>query len=300
MRIRLFEGKQKELILLAKGSVAWTKLADELGLNDFYLRHELKNEKRLLRDDIFDKLCDVAGVDFSRFVEERLDDNWGRAKGGRESDGKLNKNVHFPEYSEELAEFYGAMLGDGNSNKVQNYKVGTYMIRIAGDLNLDRDYHLKYLKPLIEGLFGVKVKVFEHSSRKIRYLTVYSKLVVDFLEGLGFFPGDKIKNKLAIPLWIKKNKDYLCACLRGLYDTDGGIYGLNGQSTCQIAFTNHNRVLLDDVRDSLIELGMSPSKIVSGRRVYLTKKSELQKFLKQIGFSNVRHFEKFKMLGLAL
>lgn len=297
MRIKLNKGKQKELILLAKGDRTWVDLAKELGLSEFYLRYELRNEKRFLSESLFNRLSDMSHVDFSEFILEKLDDNWGRAKGGKKSEGRTIKDVDFPKYSKEFAEFYGAMLGDGNSNRVKGVGVGTYMVRIVGDIDLDRDYHIDYLKPLMENLFGLRVKVGKYGD-SARHLTIHSKLVVEFLEGQGFPPGDKIRNEVTIPDWIKNNRDCLCACLKGIYDTDGGIYQLNNQSTCQIAFTNHNKKLLKDVREALVSLGMNPSKIISDRRIYLTKKSELRKFLKEIGFSNSRHFNKLKMFGL--
>lgn len=297
MRVRLHEGKQRELIFAAKGEKTWVGLAIDLGINEFYLRYELRNEKRLLSERLFDRLSDIAGVDFGEFVLEKLDDNWGRVKGGKISKGRTIQNIIFPRYSKEFAEFYGAMLGDGNSNRIKGYRIGTYMIRITGDSNLDREYHVNYLKPLMEDLFGLRVKIGMCKGNAM-HLTIHSKLVVEFLEREGFPPGNKIENGVSIPFWIRKNRDYLSACLRGIYDTDGGIYQLNNQATCQIAFTNHNKKLLGDVREALIFLGMNPSKIVSGRRIYLTKKSELQKFLKEIGFSNSRHFDKVKMFGL--
>lgn len=297
MRIKLQKGKQTELILLAKGSKTWNNLSDILKLSEVYVRHDLKKEKRLLSDLTYKKICRIANVNFDDFITEKLSDNWGKVKGGILSEGRTIKNIKFPEVSEKFAEFYGVMLGDGNLNKMKGYKVGTYMARIIGDSKLDYEYHINFLKPLIEDLFGLKVKV-GRQGKGTMYITIYSKLLVDFLEQIGFKAGNKIKNRLDIPKWIKENDEFLKACLRGLYDTDGGIYQLNNQKTCQIAFTNHNSVLLKDVRDSLIKLGIVPSKIVSGRRVYITKKSELQKFLKLIGFSNSRHSNKVRMFGL--
>lgn len=297
MRLKLKKGKQAELVLLAKGNKTWEGLANILGLSELYIRHDLKKEKRFLSDLIYVEMCKIANVNFDDFIVEKFSDNWGRVKGGKLSSGKTAKNVNFPESSEKFAEFYGAMLGDGNLNKTKGYKIGTYMARIVGDQKLDYEYHIGFLKPLMEELFGLSVKVGKQG-RGTMYITIYSKLLVNFLEKKGFMAGDKIKNKLNIPGWIKENNDFLKACLRGLYDTDGGIYQLNNQRTCQIAFTNHNPVLLKDVRDSLIKLGIIPSNIVAGRRVYITKRSELQKFLKLVGFSNPRHSNKVKMFNL--
>ena len=109
--------------------------------------------------------------------------------------------------------------------------------------------------------------------------------------------GNKVKNKLRIPNWIKNNKNLLKVCLKGLYDTDGSVYKLTNQNSHQICFTNVNQGLLQDVRDGLLNLGVNCSKI-SKKDIYITKKSELRKFLKLIGFSNDRHLKKVKMWNL--
>ena len=54
---------------------------------------------------------------------------------------------------------------------------------------------------------------------------------------------------------------------------------------------------MEDVRDSLITLGINCSKI-SNKDLYITKKSELRKFLKLIEFSNDKHLNRVKMFKL--
>jgi len=36
--------------------------------------------------------------------------------------------------------------------------------------------------------------------------------------------GSKYEQKVSIPYWIKRNKQYSKECLRGLFETDGSIY----------------------------------------------------------------------------
>ncbi len=235
------------------------------------------------------------------YILEKRSENWGKIKGGINSSGRL-KQISFPEDSMHLAEFYGVMLGDGNSHKVnfyksRNYKRGVYRIRIVGDANLDKSYLVHYVKPLIEGLFSIDVLVGRFKNTNAMYLESYSLELVDFLEKKGFKPGNKIKNKLEIPKWIKDNKKYLISCIRGLYDTDGSVYKLTNQNSHQICFTNVNKVLMNDVRNSLLGLGINCSKI-SNKDLYITRKSELRKFLKLIGFNNLRHLNRVKMFGL--
>lgn len=58
-----------------------------------------------------------------------------------------------------------------------------------------------------------------------------------------------------------------------------------------------NKGLLEDVRDGLLSMGVNCSKI-SKKDIYITKKSELRKFLKLIDFSNDRHLKKVEMWNL--
>ena len=55
MRIKLIDGKQKELISKAKENNTWSTLGKKIGVNQNYLRSDLYNENRLLDSKIFDK-----------------------------------------------------------------------------------------------------------------------------------------------------------------------------------------------------------------------------------------------------
>ncbi len=299
MRIRLQKGKQTELILKAKKEKSWLELSKILKISEHYLIVELKREIVTLSERTYTKLCELANEDYSSFIDEKLDDNWGKVKGGALSNGGGIKEVNIPKISKELSEFYGIMLGDGNLTKIKSYKISTYQIKIVGDSRYDKEYLLDYVKPMIEKLFNIKVNVYKSKNENALNLVSTGKRLVEFLESLGFNPGNKIKNMLHIPRWIKNNREYLNACLRGLYDTDGSIYKLTNQNTHQISFRNYNSALLKDVRNALISLNISPSHISKGTEITITKKSELRKFLKDIGFSNVKHSRKAKQWNLA-
>ncbi len=300
MRIRLATGKQKELIFLAKKDKTWHQLAFQVKVPPNYLSNDLKSQRVLLSERLYSSLCNLAGRKFNDFILEKLEDNWGKSKGGKSSGSGHTKNISLPPESVMLAEFYGIMLGDGNLTVIKDYKIGVYQIRIIGDSRYDKEYLFKYVKPLIENLFSIKIKIFKQNNKNAVFLVGTSKKLTEFLQTKGFKPGDKIRNLLDIPLWIKNNPDYLRACLRGLYDTDGSVYRLTNQNSYQILFTNYNPVLINSVRESLISLGIGVSKVSRERDITITKKSELRKFLKEVGFSNIKHLNKVKMWNLAL
>ena len=298
MRIKLKKDKQKELLMLAKKDKSWKELANILKLNENYLLNEVRKEKRLISLKTYKKLCKIANNNYNNYITEKLPDNWGKFKGGKNSKGNT-KEIRLPKKSIELAEFYGIMLGDGNLTRIKKHKVGVYQIRIVGDSRNDKEYLLNYVKPLIEKLFNMEVKVSKQKDINALKLTSTGRKLVEFLESIGFKPGDKIRNQLDIPLWIKENEKFLKSCLRGLYDTDGSVYKLTNQNVFQFSFRNYNITLMKSVRESLLSLDINPSKITKGNEITITKKSELRKFLKDIGFSNIKHLNKAQMWNLS-
>ena len=191
-----------------------------------------------------------------------------------------------------MAELWGILLGDGHIEKTKAYKLGVYHITVVGHSILDKSYLLNYVKPLIEKLFEVKVRVYLSKTANALSIIADGRRIVDFFEKEGFKSGDKIRNQSTIPDWIKENPKFLAACLRGLHDTDGCFYKLTNQNSYQIGFTNHDNTLLRDAHAGLRFLGIGVSNIIHNRKYVITKKSEIAKFYKLIGFHNSKHLDK--------
>ena len=295
MRIKLKKGKQKELIYLAKKDNPWRELSLFLSLNEAYLCRDVKNEKVLISYEVYEKICKLIGRRFDKFIIEKLEDNWGNVKGGKNSYGSTIKLIK-PEFNEKLAEFIGAVLGDGHVFYHKGKKIGVYGIRIAGDLNLDKDYHENYLKELGKSLFKLEGRVLLRIKEKNneRFLDFYSKELVEFFKEIPIYPGNKIKNQSTIPKWIIEHNTFLKACLRGLIDTDGSIFRMSNKNfnLLRICFTNYNITLLNDTRNAFIKLGFNPSKIILNKQFFLSRKSDITKYLKEIGFSNKKHLDR--------
>lgn len=294
MRVRLKEGKQRELIMLSKKGLSWVELSKKVEVSRVYLSGDLRREKVLLSEDLYHKLSRLANKNFDNFIIEKLSDNWGKSKGGLNSLGSTIKLNKVP-FNENLAEFIGAVLGDGNicfykTNRKER-KVGVYHIRIAGDLKKDKDYHLNYLGNLCKSLFNLKVNEILHRRQNERFLDIKSKELVNFFIDMGLKAGDKIKNNTTIPSWIFDNTRFLRVCVRGLIDTDGCIFRMSKRdpNLIRIKFTNHNSTLLKDTRKAFILLGFNPSEITCNREFYISRQDEIKKYLKEIGFSNKKH-----------
>ncbi len=100
------------------------------------------------------------------------------------------------------------------------------------------------------------------------------------------------------PEWIMRNQKYARACLRGLFDTDGGIYihkhgnkksRWNNLGWC---FTNYSLPLVIDVKEVLRSNGIRPRG--NERRVFLYAISEIRKFMEIIGSSNSKNIDKYQ------
>jgi len=289
MRIKLIDGKQKELILSAKNNLSWRQLSQKLDLNPGYLERDLKNEKILLSEKLYNNLCNLSGKNFDKFITERLEDNWGQSKGGLNSPGSI---IRLPEirFDKKLAEFVGAVLGDGHVSYYKiGKKIGVYGIRIAGDLEKDKDYHINYLTNLCKSIFNLNAS--EILGKHGRFLDLRSKELVNFFISMGIKPGDKIINQSTIPNWIWGNKLFLRACIGGLIDTDGSIFRMSNKDPklLRINFTNHNWTLLNDARKAFIALGFNPSKIINNRQFFISRQEEIKKYIREIGFNNLKH-----------
>ena len=292
MRILFKKGKQNELLKKEreKRGVTWSEFAKSLNIKPGKLR-AFVYEESLIDEQTFNKL--VFRGEYERFIIKKLDENWGRIKGGKNSIGSL-KEIKIPEKNEDLAELWGIMLGDGNITRIKEYKVGTYNINVTGHSVLDKDYLLKFVIPLGERIFGVRARSYYFKNSNAMRIIFHGRKIVDFFEKEGYMAGDKIRNKSTIPSWINENPRFLVACLRGLLDTDGSFYKLTNQSSHQVCFTNKNPILLRDVRDAFISLGIGCSKITKEKDIVITRRSEIAKFYKLISFHNSKHLNKIK------
>lgn len=298
MKLKLQKGKQKEIIYQEKGLMTWKQFANKLNVSIHILK-SISVEKVLISEELFSKCS--RSKQYLKFIEESLPDNWGQKKGGNLSSGNLQKTRH-PSESKELAELIGIILGDGNIH-IHKKSNNSYMLRIVGDSEKDKEYLLNYVKPLCENLFQLKCKIHKHNKFKELFLIVNSKQVVEFLISKGLVSGNKIANKVRVPKWIKNNDEYYAACIRGLMDTDGSIYRLlpHWPNLFQICFTNRNMGLLEDVKCGLEKLGIVSSKIctkANSPKIYITQKESIRKFYKVVSFKNPRHLVKIQPRGV--
>lgn len=200
----------------------------------------------------------------------------------------LTKTYKLPHgYSEDLAEFMGIMLGDGGMTRLQ--------CNITLNSQADKDY-ISFVSDLAYRLFSEKPKMFKKKDCNAIALYYHGVLLINYLCALGLKVGNKVRQQVDAPNWIKKSSLYRTACLRGLMDTDGGVfihrYTVNGKKYQykKICFSNRSMPLLIFVMETLTALGFNPKLIdkVENKKVWLYNESEVDRYLSIVGSNNLR------------
>ncbi len=160
------------------------------------------------------------------------------------------------------------MLRPLNSNK----KLQAYIIGVAlGDGNLsnpngratrlcitcDRKYPrlIRKMRNAIKLLLPKNKVSLQRRHRTFLDISCYSNYWPKLL-GWNAKKGSKFSQKVSIPCWIKRNKQYIVECLRGLFETDGSIYLDRGYK--MVMFTSIIPNLANDVYNLITSLGFKP------------------------------------------
>ena len=227
----------------------------------------------------------------------------GRSKGGRATQKKftsnpesakklgfiIRKEITFPSKSEDLAEFFGLTLGDGSISK--------YQVTISMNSKTDAVYG-NFVKKLIAKLFRTNpaVRIAEKNTLQV---VATGRNLIEFLLKHGLKVGDKVAQQVNVPEWIMKNKKFTIRCLRGLIDTDGGIYfhthvtkGIKYKHI-GLCFTSHSTPLLNSVHKILLSLGIE-AKNNKKNHVFIYARNEIRKYMDIVGSNNLKHIKRFK------
>ena len=104
--------------------------------------------------------------------------------------------------------------------------------------------YIEYVDKLIQKLLNKKPRRYYFKGNGNCVLLIAgSKTIVNELIRIGLKSGDKIKNQVDVPNWIKDNMGYSIACIKGLIDTDGCIF-IDNRDRIGISFTNKSKPLL--------------------------------------------------------
>lgn len=197
-----------------------------------------------------------------------------------------------PIISESLAEFVGIMLGDGGMSK--------YQIHITLHCKDDKDY-MNFVVKLVKKLFGINPAIYYDSKDSVNVLVISRINLVNFLsQKIGLKIGNKIKQKMDIPAWIKRNKKFQIACLRGLIDTDGCLvihkYKVNGKQYCykKLNFCSASKSLVISIIQILKTFDFKPRLSHNSRNAWIDNQKEVMRYLKVIGSNNPKHIKRWR------
>lgn len=155
---------------------------------------------------------------------------------------------------ENLAEFLGIVLGDGGLTDDQ-CEISLHMI--------DDIEYAKHVQNLANKLFGAKSSISSYPKHNVIKVVISGVRFIQILERFGLRRGNKIKHQVDIPSWIKQHPKYVRACMRGLFDTDGGTFTHNHVVSGHrythfgLTFTSASKPLLNSYKRGLLENGFA-------------------------------------------
>jgi hypothetical protein len=220
-----------------------------------------------------------------------------RAKGGPVSQAKRRANPELymncvkrieiarPNFSPLLAEFVGIVLGDGG--------ITNYQTSISLNSETDVEYG-EFVVKIIKILFNIDSFIFYDKHSNFFNVVASSRNLVEYLCAIGLQEGNKVAHQVDVPAWIFDDEKYMHSCLRGLMDTDGGVYlhkyKVNGKSYqyIKMCYTSYSEPLLYAVEKILKHFDFNP-KNDEKKRVYLHRSNEVHKYFKKVGTSNPKH-----------
>jgi intein/homing endonuclease len=322
-------GKQREFLLQSKSELcmSWIELAEicktsPRNLNDW------RNEKFSMSWIAVEKICKKRGCAIPNGIV-LMDAYWyaskGASAGGRaiiekygfvggdpeyrkkrwrewwEKEGRYNpdsitqpQSFRMPDFSKDLAEFVGILLGDGG--------ISTHQISVTLHRITDKEYSL-FVRKLIYKLFEITAGEYKDKQFLADSIVISRIGLVRYcMEKLGLKQGNKIKQQVDIPKWIRENTAYGVACLRGLIDTDGCVIlhrYISSKKEYQypkLDFTSKSVPLLGSASLILSELGIRHRITKNGFSLRIESKENVKKYFDTVGTSNQKHWKRYKCL----
>lgn len=198
----------------------------------------------------------------------------------------VKKDFQVPLYSEKLAELMGIIMGDGSINN--------YQVRITLSKIVDRKYAY-FVRKLMEELLGEKPYWMERKKENVIELVLSGIGLVEVLESLGLRRGNKVRNQIDFPKWIKEDIVYRIACVRGLFDTDGGFYIHKKKSGKYLGwrFANHSMPILREVETTLKRLNLIVKRVEKSK-LYMYSADNISRYIRMVNSHNPKNIRKFK------
>ena len=323
------EGEQRVFMLMAKThlKMEWSQIADAIDVNARSVR-DWARERFNISQSAALRLSEISGVkipvntkvkvwnDHLRLIGKKGNESILKQYGGdarslvdeeyrkekwKEWWNKKGKYVssiknqpldfHAPKLSSELAEFVGIMLGDGGVSK--------YQLTVTLHRHDDREYG-EFVNALIKNLFHVDTSIVRNKHALADSIVVSRVKMVEYaVNQLGLSIGNKVRQQVDIPDWIKKESSYSIACIRGLFDTDGSVfthrYKVKGKEYRykKLSFTNFSSPLLLSFYDVLTSVGIH-CRLASDHDIRIDSQKDVARYFKIIGSHNPKHLKRYQ------
>lgn len=200
----------------------------------------------------------------------------------------------------ELAEEVGWHIGDGSMNFYNNK--GFYQLR--GHIKDDKEHYLNRIKPIFEKLYNTKINLRDMFSTRVFGFQIWNSDLVKLKQSLGLPLGKK--SDIKIPAVFLEKDNLRKSVLRGIFDTDGGIYleTKNNKIYPRIYITTISKKLSEQLIKLFESLGLRSTaysqlynKKFNRQRSYVITIRGVEmfhKFIKEINPQNPKHKAKYQ------
>ena len=201
----------------------------------------------------------------------------------------------------ELAEETGWHIGDGSMNYYNNQGELKGFYQLRGHIEDDREHYENRIKPVFKLLYGIDISLREMPSTRVFGFQIWSNKLTEFKKKLGLPLGKKFE--VNIPHIFLTSDELKKAIVRGVFDTDGGIYleKKNNKLYPVLYIVTISKQLFEQLINILCELEFRAtgyswlSKKGNRKRAYrVTLKGEemFHKFMEIIKPANPKHTKK--------
>jgi hypothetical protein len=278
-RCEVTSGNLEEVIdnIKSKKAWTWTKFAEEFGVSSYTIRQYWRKDADSIPMSVASRLDEMSDIELE-FKNKNL---WhGQRKGGRKSS---MRGTTPREWDKEFAELFGALLGDGCVYSNMNG------FCITGNAGLDEGY-IRFLAEHCRTIFDIDPKIHFQEKENVVRLILNSRKIARFLDDEGFPCGIKKDSEFCPPEVLLNDEELLSACVRGLFDTDGGIYA-HPNSGIMLDITAKNDNIFNFLVKSSEILGL-PLNPTEGK-LQLYGGSKVDEFLRKVGSSNSRNIKRY-------
>ncbi|MCY3411296.1 MAG: hypothetical protein INQ03_06620 [Candidatus Heimdallarchaeota archaeon] len=161
---------------------------------------------------------------------------------------------NYIEKNNQTAELIGFILGDGSLSSQQ---------LIMTFNSAEKNTIGNHVENLISSLFHLKPSVIYKKDCNAYHIYTSKQAISNELVRLGLTTGNKVKNQVSVPNWIKRNNLFSKYCMLGLFDSDGSIFWVKRNNNTRyvgISFSNRSMPLLDFFEDFCFESDISFSR----------------------------------------